>query len=263
MKRNNYGIVKYMKKYLAFFLTIFFFLFIFQTKTYAVRLPFQEKEIPGITCGVAGSADTEACCTKKIDSGGNCKFGLWKALLQNIPLVGKYIENLNKECQKLQDLQDTYGKDLLIKCISGEENTISGKCICTRPDVIVEADKVMSKMCRDRFYGSKGDELSNCLKCTQSVTEKGWWTAIGCIPFGLDKIVEKSFGLAVQFAGGITFLCILFSAFQMLTSSGKPEQIKKSRELLLSCISGLLLIIFSVFILKIIGVDILRIPFNK
>ena len=38
------------------------------------------------------------------------------------------------------------------------------------------------------------------------------------------------------------------------------EKIKKAQDLLTSCIMGLMLIIFAVFILRLVGVNILRIP---
>ena len=46
----------------------------------------------------------------------------------------------------------------------------------------------------------------------------------------------------------------------MQTSQGNPEKLKKAQEMLTSCIMGLMLIIFSVLILRLIGVDILKIP---
>ena len=60
--------------------------------------------------------------------------------------------------------------------------------------------------------------------------------------------------------GGIAFLLIVFSGFQIATASGSPERIQEGRELMTSAISGLIMIVFAVFILRVIGVDILRIP---
>ncbi|KKR84165.1 MAG: hypothetical protein UU32_C0049G0003 [Candidatus Woesebacteria bacterium GW2011_GWB1_41_10] len=44
----------------------------------------------------------------------------------------------------------------------------------------------------------------------------------------------------------------------IMTSGGNPERLKAGQELLTSAISGLILLIFSVFVLKFIGVDILK-----
>lgn len=85
-------------------------------------------------------------------------------------------------------------------------------------------------------------------------------TAIGCIPILTTKEDFLSFVLkwAVGIGGGIAFLLIVYAGFMIMTSAGNPERLKAGQELLTSAISGLILLIFSVVILKIIGVDILR-----
>ena len=84
-------------------------------------------------------------------------------------------------------------------------------------------------------------------------------TAIGCIPILTTKEAFLSFVLkwAVGIGGGIAFLLIIYAGFMIMTSAGNPERLKAGQELLTSAISGLILLIFSVVILKIIGVDIL------
>lgn len=86
-------------------------------------------------------------------------------------------------------------------------------------------------------------------------------TAVGCIPFtGTNNFASWFLKWAIGIAGGIAFLLILFSGFQIMTASGNPEKLQNGRELLTAAISGLILIIFSVFLLKLIGVTILQIP---
>ena len=103
------------------------------------------------------------------------------------------------------------------------------------------------------------DEYQSCMKC--NYLEKGVWTAIGCVYSDFSKTIkEVIFPVAIGFAGLISLGCIIFASFTMQTSAGDPEKIKKAQELITSCIAGLIVIIFSVFILRVIGVDILRIP---
>lgn len=86
-------------------------------------------------------------------------------------------------------------------------------------------------------------------------------TAVGCIPLNdVNQFTKWFLGWAIGIAGGIAFLLILFSGFQIMTASGNPEKLQNGRELLTAAISGLILIIFSVFLLKLIGVTILQIP---
>lgn len=94
--------------------------------------------------------------------------------------------------------------------------------------------------------------------CPGSTTDIN--TAIGCIPTEFSEVLTQFFKLGTGIGGGIAFLLILFGGFQILTSAGNPEQLNAGRELVVSAISGLLMIIFSVFLLGVIGVDILGLP---
>lgn len=95
-------------------------------------------------------------------------------------------------------------------------------------------------------------------ECTIDGNE-GIQTALGCIPTEIQPLVSWLFKYAISIAGGIAFLMIIFAAFQMITSSGDPEKLEKAKQMLGSAIAGLLFIIFAVFLLRIIGVDILKI----
>ncbi len=86
-------------------------------------------------------------------------------------------------------------------------------------------------------------------------------TAIGCIPFGdTNAFVGFILRWAIGVGGGIAFLLIIIATFQIMSSSGEPERLKAGQELLTSAIAGLIMLIFSIFILKVIGVDILKLP---
>jgi hypothetical protein len=83
-------------------------------------------------------------------------------------------------------------------------------------------------------------------------------TAIGCIPVNdTNSFMGWVLGWAVGVGGGIAFLLIVYASFMVMTSQGDPARLKAGQELLTSAISGLIMLIFSVFILKFIGIDIL------
>ncbi len=85
-------------------------------------------------------------------------------------------------------------------------------------------------------------------------------TALGCIDASGTNFVTKLLSFGIGIAGGIAMILIIFGGFQILTSAGNPERLNEGKELISSAITGLLMIVFSVFLLRIIGVDILGIP---
>lgn len=86
-------------------------------------------------------------------------------------------------------------------------------------------------------------------------------TAIGCIPINdTNALIGFFLRWAIGIGGGIAFILILVSGFQIMTSQGDPQKLQAGKELLTSAVTGLVLIIFSVFILQFIGVNILGIP---
>lgn len=90
----------------------------------------------------------------------------------------------------------------------------------------------------------------------------GAWTAFGCVGKNGDpsSFVAWLLRLGTGLGGGIAFLLILVSGFQRIMSAGNPEKLHEAKELMTAAISGLLLIVFSIFLLRIIGVDILQLP---
>lgn len=86
-------------------------------------------------------------------------------------------------------------------------------------------------------------------------------TAIGCIPIGDPLELAKfllSWGIGV--GSGIAFLLIVYSGFMIISSGGDPEKLNAGKQLLTAAVFGLLFMIFGVFILRIIGVDLLGLP---
>lgn len=104
--------------------------------------------------------------------------------------------------------------------------------------------------------------------CDSPSGGQGIDTAIGCIPLvsGTSQDPNENLFLgfllrwAIGIAGGIAFILIIYASFTIMSSSGEPTKLKAGQEMLTSAISGLILLIFSVFILRLIGISILNLP---
>ncbi|QQS44153.1 hypothetical protein IPM65_00925 [Candidatus Roizmanbacteria bacterium] len=162
-------------------------------------------------------------------------------------------------CAKLTDEEiekrfgyDSTGMDALNR---GDE------CSKVMADTYFKAHEICKsiKDVKDSDGNYDKEEFAKCFDCMMD--KDGVWTAFGCMYSDFSKTLnERVFGLAISFAGMIALGCIIYASFLMQTSAGNPERTGKAQELMTACITGLIVIIFSIFILRVIGVDILRLP---
>ncbi len=112
-----------------------------------------------------------------------------------------------------------------------------------------------------------GVNINNCQACMgiPPVVTGMVWTAIGCLNAGLPtgsapggSLIGQLLVWATILGSGFAFLIIVFGGFQIATAAGDPKKMKAAQELIWSGISGLLLIIFSIFLLNLIGFRILN-----
>lgn len=239
-----------MRNFLILIGLLFLILFININRP-AYALLYIEK-VPGVGCGVPDDTKgANLCCTPvSID----CSFGLFD-YMQVLPGIGGWISDTKDRCQSIVDFQAKYPG---IKCLYGNEiHNNSGNCSCTLKNTSITPVPEIRELCK-RYLGlSNPKEFAACDRCARS----GFWTGIGCIPLSLEGFVNYIFTFGIGLGGIVALLCMIYAAFMIQSSSGNPERIKKAQELLTSCVMGLMLIIFSIFILRVIGVDILRIPF--
>jgi len=107
-----------------------------------------------------------------------------------------------------------------------------------------------------------------CYDCLYPTTTPGvrqknkdsYYTILGCISTEPGIFVKNILQIVLGIAGGIAFLGFLGGAGTVLTSAGNPEQLQSGKDAIMSSLLGLLLIIFSVFLLRVVGFDILKIP---
>ena len=100
----------------------------------------------------------------------------------------------------------------------------------------------------------------NFLFVTKTVFADTVDTALGKIDTDPAKLVNTILTIAIGIGGGIAFLMIVFGGFRLVFSQGDPKAVQEARETITSAIIGLILIVFSVFLLNLIGVDILGLP---
>ncbi len=85
-------------------------------------------------------------------------------------------------------------------------------------------------------------------------------TAMGCIPVETNSFISWLLSWIFGIAGGIAFLLMAYGFILIATSGGDEKKIAGAKETITSAITGLLFSIFSIFILRLIAVNILKIP---
>lgn len=81
------------------------------------------------------------------------------------------------------------------------------------------------------------------------------YTAIGpggCIPVDAGPFAAEVIKILFGIAGGVAFLLILYGAFICITSGGDPQKAQACKETITSAIVGLLMLIFSLLIIRLI-----------
>lgn len=139
-------------------------------------------------------------------------------------------------------------------CVYDENSTPTGRC---------EVRYTGGNLSTDHYYCVRGCQPPDISDTPPMLCNggNGVNSAIGCIPINDTWLMlEFWFRWGIGLAGGFSFLLIIYSAFMMMTSTGDPKRIQAGQELLTSAIAGVIFLVFSVFILRLVGVDILHIP---
>ncbi len=155
------------------------------------------------------------------------------------PLVGCIVPTYNITCPI------TSGKPSTLCCTSNAD--------CTTAQKSAQVVAILSGPC----LGVDPKFQAACVSCA---TNNQTYTALGCVDNNPSGFVQWILKNIIGLAGGIAFLLILYGGFQVLTSGGNPEKLNEGKDIIIAAMTGILLIVFSVVLLKIIGLDILQIP---
>ncbi|OGH10761.1 MAG: hypothetical protein A3B38_03605 [Candidatus Levybacteria bacterium RIFCSPLOWO2_01_FULL_36_13] len=177
-----------------------------------------------------------------ITGGGSCKF---------CPPTSRYEPDTNPLVCK-----DTSGNTL------PDNQLLSANC---------EEDKACSPIfgCVDKISGSPfGDETIDTGRappCSVPLDENGFcpeiFTGLGIsFPTTIGGFTSALLGVMLSLIGGIALILIIISGYRIMASQGNPEALQAAREQLTAAIVGLLFVIFSLVVLEVIGVDILKLP---
>jgi len=247
-----------MKKFYLLFLFISIFVILIQPVYAQTSLTL----IPGKDCGNPEAEDHKGrrCCFYKSQ-----KVSLPRTNIVPIDSLTNTLSGLfDKYLTPVLNPIDELIQKTVLPCVdsvpSTPENLTDPSCKCIYPTV-APIEK-LEPLCMNIDRSRNNYEYNKCLACLNGVDGKvGIWSGLGCIYTDAKSFVQETvFRLGIGLAGGLALLCLIYAAFQMQTSQGNPEKLKKSQEMITSCIMGLMLIIFSVFILRLIGVNILTIP---
>jgi hypothetical protein len=85
-------------------------------------------------------------------------------------------------------------------------------------------------------------------------------TDIGCIPNTPAGFTQKFFNAGMGMIGGFALLGMIYGTILIITSRGDSVQVKRGKKIFTSSILGMALVVFSVFFVKLIAVNILHLP---
>ncbi|MCX7996193.1 MAG: pilin [Patescibacteria group bacterium] len=226
-----------------------------------------------ITCGIAGDPDRNKCCPQ---------VNVRQVIRGNVGNVSRVVDPVSTILIGIFDLflQNSDGisliENLQIQCVNGVPDPATAEdpnaCTCIIPEKPV-LNTSMALLCKRYIKPDvRPDEYRKCMECAAGNYEQagtsetasgfgGYYSAIGCVPTRLENFISNFvLRVGIGIAGMVSLACIIYSAILLQVSQGNPDTIQKARDQITSCIIGLLMIIFSIFILRIIGVEILRIP---
>lgn len=94
----------------------------------------------------------------------------------------------------------------------------------------------------DKYYTCSTDQMSTVFGCVS----KG--------PDSLQSFVKLAFNWVAGIIGSLALLGLIWAAFTYITSNGNPDSLAKAKDIIVTSISSILIIIFSYAFFSILGV---------
>jgi hypothetical protein len=85
-------------------------------------------------------------------------------------------------------------------------------------------------------------------------------TALGCIPVQMDAFIAWFVPALAGVSGGISFLLMIYGFILLAMSSRDPKAAQGAQETITSAITGLLISVFAIFLVRLIMLKILVLP---
>ncbi|MFH2085913.1 MAG: hypothetical protein ABII21_03970 [bacterium] len=129
---------------------------------------------------------------------------------------------------------------------------------CTGTNTAAQCTKLKTSMGASLVTnGQGGVTASRPQECNGG---KGIDTALGCLSVETEGFTASLLGFLAGISGAIALIIMLIATVQIMTGGDNAEQVKKGKELFTGAVTGLLFIIFSVTLIKIIAGDIIKLP---
>lgn len=144
-----------------------------------------------------------------------------------------------------------------IAVITDSENSANNKvrfCDASSPTLYREETLIGTDDITQGYLLEEGDNADLYRQCFET---GGIYTAIGCIDPTPTGIITGLIRIALGVMGGVALLQMIYVG--LLYQMGNTEKIKEARTQLIATLIGIAVLVFSVLILRIIGVNVLDI----
>jgi len=140
------------------------------------------------------------------------------------------------------------------ECKTRDDSCAAGDVLCDPSVTECIGGKVVGSTPTGSF--TSNDQSPYC----NGKIEDGVFTPFGCIKTNQTEAVSGILKVAVSLGGGIALLLMLYGVFTISISAGEPNKVTLGKDIIVSAISGLIFMLFSVIILNFIGIKILALP---